>query len=474
MQRIFSLGVYAPIRCIIIIAVLVLPGWQIMYGQKPVNKVFQQSNYVKRVSWNILFGNNTDFTDRKQAIQNVKDSLVRYYNYNHHDTIPVFDSALYCPCDSLLYNLNMRFVDGSGGSVSSPPPAKPGPDGSGDYVAIQYISNNNPILEMEPNEKPPARLNMSRIPLIFSGVNDTNVLAIIDTGIDTAVFSPNVKKLLWKSTTQEATMYNFLPRQNLYNFKDDHKSRHGTVVTAIALKALSTGGTGTQYPKIMILKALDSNKRGSIFSVSCALSYARKNKATVVNASLGYYGKADSVLLHYIQLCKSNAGRPILIFAAAGNTPMSGNLTNNCTSPGTGNQLTTTRTFFPASWSPQLKHVITVTGLNIWGGSCYFQNYSKKFVTLGVSNRKSGQGRMQGGCCSYKVPFRDNYYTGSSFATPVACGMLMRYMLNNNFSTRQLLHAIAFPGDGPTGNIIHQGTPAVTVDGKYLVFPVNP
>lgn len=473
MQRILSLGVYAPIRYIIIIAALVLPACQNIYGQKPVNKVFQQSNYVKRVSWNILFGNNTDFTDRKQAIQNVKDSLVRYYNYNYHDTIPVFDSALYCPCDSLLYNLNMRFVDGSGGSVSSPPPAKPGPDGSGDYVAIQYISNNNPILEMEPNEKPPARLNMSRIPLIFSGVNDTNVLAIIDTGIDTAVFSSNVKKLLWKSTTQEATMYNFLPRQNLYNFKDDHKSRHGTVVTAIALKALSTGGTGTQYPKIMILKALDSNKRGSIFSVSCALSYACKNKATVVNASLGYYGNSDPVLLHYIKRCNSNTSKPILIFAAAGNMSGERNV-DLCHSPRSENQLTTIRTFFPASWSPQLKHVITITGLNILGRSCYYQNYSKKFVTLGVSNRRSGQGRMQGGCCSYKVPFSNKYYEGSSFATPVACGMLMRYMLNNRISTKQLIYELAFPGDGPTGNIIHQGTPAVTVDGKYLVFPVNP
>jgi hypothetical protein len=482
MQRIFSLGVYAPIRYIIIIA-LVLPGWQIMYGQDTPK--FQNSGNKPKppkiqapldsvVSWNILFRQNTNAAARALAIGNVKDSLTSYYLLNYPRIKPVFDSAIYCPCDSLLYNLNVRFVDGQdGGSLSSPTPPKPGPAGTGDYVAIQHISNNNFVEEMEPD----GRLDTAhKHPIALSFLGNTyynkSVLAVIDTGIDTTLFPPNFSRLIWRRSGPGNTMYNFLPHQNTDSLRDDHRGRHGTLVTALALKAYATGVINPTYPRIMILKALDAKKRGSVFSVSCALSYARQNNATVVNASLGYLGESDPVLRYYIKQCDNSANNPILIFAAAGNMP--GERTVDlCHTPRLDNQLTDLNTFYPACWSTQLKHVITITGLNGIGQSCYYQNYSNKFVSLGVKNIFREDGQVQGTCGSYKAPFNGYNYEGSSLATPIACGLLMRNMRQRGLNTRQLILAIAFPGNGPTGNIINQGPPLATRGGKYLVFPIK-
>ncbi|HEX6428816.1 MAG TPA: S8/S53 family peptidase [Niastella sp.] len=477
MQRIFSLGAYAPIRYIII-AVLMLPGWQILYGQNPTRLQHPATNANQQIkktfpySWNILFNKNTNAATRKLIIKRIQDSLVKYCQKNHPDTIPEFDSPVYCPCDSLLYNIRYMFY---GGSVSSPLGVQP-VAGGGDELAIQFISKNDSITKMEPDviagPYPRKRSISLNLPV---GIIWRGVLAVIDTGIDTTLFSSNISGLLWRKPGQGSTIYNFLPHQNPDSLRDNHGGRHGTLVTTLALKALSTIGKGNLYPKIMVLKALDSNKIGSVFSVSCALSYARQNKATVVNASLGYYGESNELLLHYIKKCSGKSGNPTLIFAAAGNIITEEHLDNKlCNKPRSDNQLTNSRTFFPASWSPLLKHVITITGLDSMGLSCYYQNYSNEFVTLGVLNKKTSQGRIPGECCSYKAPFNNRTYEGSSFATPIACGLLMRYMLNNGFNTTQLIEKIAFQGNPPTGNIIYRGTQGATKDGKYLVFPVKP
>ena len=483
MQRIFPVGVYAPIRYIIIIAVLILPGWQIMYGQdttknvkKSDNKASQQIQYAKAYSWNILFKPKTNAAARKKAITRIQDSLISYFINNHHDTIPKFDRPVYCPCDTLLINLNIKFVNGSGGSVSSPLAVET-VKAEGDYLDIQYISNNDPIKKMEPDINPGPYPKTRSIKLSSLGKANPNnsVLAVIDTGLDTTLFPLNISRLLWRrNTSATGTIYNFLPHKDPYRLKDDHGGRHGTFVTALALIAYSKGVTKPTYPRIMILKALDHNKTGSIFSVSCALSYARQNNATVVNASLGYYGECDSVLLHYIKQCNSKPSNPILIFAAAGNKLEDRDSAIICKPADPANRLTNSNTFYPASCSPELNHVITITGLNKSGKSCYYQNYSNEVVTLGVKNVENDSlGQILGGCCSYIAPFNKKRYEGSSFATPVACGMLLRYMLKRDFTTRQLINDIAYQGDTPTGNIIYRGTSGVTIDGKYLVFPVK-
>src|SRR6185295_9672097 len=134
------------------------------------------------------------------------------------------------------------------------------------------------------------------------------------------------------------TLTNFLPGQETRGFFDDHIKKHGTAVTAIALRALETANA---YPRIMILKALDSNKTGSVFSVSCALSYAAQNNVTVINASLGYYsqGPVDPILQKYVLLCTNRQPNPAFVFAAAGNTRGDRNQGNFCLVPPASNEL---------------------------------------------------------------------------------------------------------------------------------------
>jgi hypothetical protein len=116
-----------------------------------------------------------------------------------------------------------------------------------------------------------------------------------------------------------------------------------------------------------------------------------------------------------------------------------------------------------------LKNVITITGLNAFGKSCYYQNYSNTFVSLGVINKNSVDGQVRGKCCSYKAPFSGKYYEGSSLATPIACGLLLRYMVNNNVKTKLLILQMENVGEGPIWSIIHRATSVPTRDCKCSI-----
>src|SRR5690242_11067997 len=104
MQRIFSLGVYAPIRYIII-AVLVLSGCQIMYGQqtktdqkpgrKSGNKAYPKPTIVQTASWNILFKEKSTYKTREVAIKKIQDALKLYYR-PYPLIKPDFHLSVYC------------------------------------------------------------------------------------------------------------------------------------------------------------------------------------------------------------------------------------------------------------------------------------------------------------------------------------------------------------------------------------------
>jgi hypothetical protein len=248
-------------------------------------------------------------------------------------------------------------------------------------------------------------------------------LAVIDTGIDTSYFSPEIRRLM---TPQ--SVYNVVGG-NVHSFRDDHPGRHGTIVTGLALQAIKdeneklpqTNGKNP-LPTLMILKALDSNKRGSTFTVSCALSYAIQHKAAIINASLGYYDyrhTIDSVFRHYVELAKT---KTIPLFAAAGNLFTTKDPTLVCHDAAVSNLLEYRRRFYPACFSTDFDNVLTVTGVTKFHGSCFYQNYSSTYVTLGVRQIKEGL------CCHFSLPFAVG--EGTSFATPVACGTALSYILN--------------------------------------------
>src|SRR2546423_6494361 len=400
-------------------------------------------------SWNILLKEGTSHQSASDAILSVENYILNYLKNINPDWRANFQ-VFFCPCDSLLYNLAAHPVDGVGQSVSPPAGGPQPPAPSGD---ILYVNLNNP-LDQDDVYSRDYKLDSAKINLRPANEPSSKVLAIIDTGIDTTRLNSDMRKLIWQPPAGGLKLFNFLGG-NPIDFKDDHPVKHGTAVAVLALNAISDGA----YPQLMVLKALDKNKKGSTFTVSCALSYAIQNKADVINASLGYYEmqrNVDLILKEYLLKCDTVKPKRIYVFAAAGNLPGPHPSSAYCSHPGIGNELNPNRLFYPACFSDRMNHVISVTGLSDPRTGCFFQNYSKQFVTLGVLN--------QTGCCKFYVPFLAAGYEGSSFATPVATGMAMRLLISG---TPDILDCI---------NAIQQTAPSnpVTKNGHYIIYPGNP
>jgi len=409
------------------------------------------------VSWNVLFQPGSDAATRSQQIAIIKDYIRNYlavYNFT-----PSFREQ-FCPCDSTLYNINAIPVLGSGQSLIPPPPPPPPPHGSGD----NFVATLNHTFVLDSVSKVDTE-NIAKIHLNNVSVNTSRLLAIMDTGLDTTFFDSKIRELLWTSSTG-MTLRNFTfdnPFHNLDYFRDDNPGKHGTAVTTIALQAM---GATTTYPGLMVLKVLNNNESGTTFNVGCAMSYAIQNHATIINASLGYYTdnpEPDPVLNRYLARCNEQQDS-IFVFAAAGNLP-SPHMLPLCTSPTpSSNELLgspTNRLFYPACFSDALPNVITVTGLRDLSGSCIYQNYSSRYVSLGVKNDQQS-------CCIFTLSSIHMGFEGSSFATPVVSGKVMWAMLNHPgvtaLTVRQALNTVT----QKASTLIN-----VTKDGTFLQIGRN-
>jgi len=387
----------------------------------------------RSLSWNILLKKGDNAMAEIARVEN--DVKTRFPLINFQ-----FD-VFYCPCDSLLYNLAATAFDGSGNAIVPPPSPGGPPAPSGD---ILYISNNNRIVDNDT-----LRNAVSEKPTAIKGVigvdpkNGDNILGILDTGLDTTRFSPSIGKLIWKPAPGKP-QYNFVTGV-VNDYFDNNHGKHGTGVTALALHQMV--GMDTILPRIMVLKVLDGDKSGTTFTVSCGLSYAIKNGARILNASLGYYetnGVVDSVFRHYIEMATTLKSRPITVFAAAGNTSVI-DPSSVCNDAPASNELVTRRLFYPACFSQEFSNLITVAGVNKATGVCSYQNFSSTFVNYGVKNVAN--------CCFFKVPVLQNAVTGSSFATPVVAGMAMRAR-NITIGNFLLAHSTITP---PLNNKIQGG-----------------
>src|SRR5688500_4090637 len=119
------------------------------------------------------------------------------------------------------------------------------------------------------------------------------------------------------------------------------------------------------------------------------MSFAIHNRVGLINACLGYYGKLDSVLEHYVLLAvKSNI--PFIVADGKVKIDEPTKVCEQQSNP--GNELTETRTFFPASFCKgdysERGNIVSVTGFSSLNWHCHYQNYSKRYVTLGVLNEQ--------------------------------------------------------------------------------------
>lgn len=347
----------------------------------------------------------------------------------------------FCSCkDTLLWNLTADLeIDGTGGSLPSNPPPPDKTKVGGD-IFDEIDSNGNLTPQKETSIIDPTS------PVSFGGqttFTDSVILGIIDTGIDSALFSDDTRTRLFATEAGRRLAVNVIPGADSNNYYDDNHVKHGTSVAAIALKAaFDLQGTtpSARLPKLMIIRAMDKDGNGTTLSLSCALSYAVRHHAQLVNASLGYYGQPNTVLTHYLNMASENN---LLLVAAAGNADTFEGTPCN-TGVNTANLLKPGRLFFPACQSidSRLK-IITVTGMQdaAAGTPCYWQNYSDVYVNIGVQNNL-----QTAECCVYRPNYihRPQGLTGSSFATPVVSGELSYMILKGGsfHSTREFINML--------------------------------
>lgn len=455
----------------IMLAVSVMVFIMLACERKTKVKIYNFPNFV---NWNVTTDPNASDDEKKRALDSVLNYVrgLKYPDstgkereqgnnggggrkklYSKTDSIKVYT----CPCDPNLTNItaNLIVIDSSGDITVKPPPPPRIP------TIIQAPTTPNPPTSGSEGDPLTQTIKQGvRIKGFPGTVSKQGILAIMDTGLDTTLFDPQIRSMIWQEPVPGNTLYNFLPGENPKILLDDNASKHGSAATAIALTQATN-----QSPRIMVLKVLDAHGHGSVFSVSCGLAYARKNNASVINASLGYYGERDSVFSRYFTKIYDST----VIVAAAGNDTIKPHENEKlCYQPvKPSNELTKHHLFFPACFSASTEDLISVTGLTgnkdaIW--PCYYQNYSDVFVTLGVLKSDTG-------CCTMSVPFLPNPVEGSSFVAPVVSGKIVNYIIQNGFKPTTKLYLQGIGVNNAAPSVINETTlPPVkyTVRGQYI------
>ena len=130
---------------------------------------------------------------------------------------------------------------------------------------------------------------------------------------------------------------------------------------------------------------------------------------------------------------------------------------NDANLPISGHELTSSRLFYPACYSTDFpENVVTVAGLNTRLGPCYYQNYSNRYVTIGVMNTKS--------CCFFNSLVDQFGVEGSSYAAPVASGRIGALKVGEPARRTGLFYV---------GSLIMSRVPGITtseraITGKYV------
>ena len=137
------------------------------------------------------------------------------------------------------------------------------------------------------------------------------VIAIIDTGVD--ITHPDLKDNIWtKEGTDDEHGYDFV--NSTTKMRDNNS--HGTHVAGIAAAANNGVGIVGANPRalIMPITVMQSDGTGDMATIVKGIDYAVKNKANVLNLSLGTYANSNA-MRQALEIAYQSA----VIVAAAGN-----------------------------------------------------------------------------------------------------------------------------------------------------------
>lgn len=268
----------------------------------------------------------------------------------------------------------------------------------------------------------------------LTNTSSRSTLAVVDTGVQIN----NTPLRFWTSDAPNPCKGGPGERQIGWDFvgrdsqpDDDNAFLHGSTVSLLAREQ-------TASASFMILKAFNHEGIAQLDRILCALWYAKKNKAHVVNLSFGYYGEDIPLFRYFLDYL---GRQKIVVVAAAGNRMDFDGFPNDIG----------VKSFYPACYSSDLPNVLTVTTVRcVEETSCdceesglarlCFQlrkafgllkhslvpheNFSNQFVTLGVL--PAGRNGV------FRNPFNSSFTVeGSSFVTPVVSGMLAEIYASN-------------------------------------------
>ncbi len=422
------------------------------------------------INWNLSFSPSSAH-DSTQIVQAFEDSLQNYVHGINSAGNLTFQLH-YCPCDSFLTNIDATLTYGSGNSVPPPPP-NPNPGPKGDYTLGNNFNMSIPDFA-DTNIIDTSKLFKHTESLLTGPVmpHINRTIAVIDTGLDTLLFRQSYPNAIWNGNllwqdTDKPTLFSVVVDESTNNLLDKGHVKHGTAAAEIILTQIKQIPQN-RIPQIMSIRAFDDSERGSIYTVSCALSYAIKHHADFINASWGYFGHEDSILKKYLIRASDSS---IRIIAAAGNTPGFHNPKSICgTTENTINSLDRLKgndsLFYPACFAPEIPNLISVSQLNqvdpVHPGQivpCFYQNYSAIYVTVGaIENNNSVYESSE--CCTFNIPFLHWPIEGSSFATPVVTAIMFSDVPDKRIDIKSYININGLPMSGK----------AYTNNGKYFSF----
>lgn len=328
---------------------------------------------------------------------------------------------------TVIHNEGIRAGTVSGGS-----------QGVGEDTLAQYSLN---FIQHLPVDALPSlrqfEFGDSRPPVSGNG-KDTIVVAVLDTGVDTAQVMRG--EYVWENRQEKNSAIpdadrNCYPKDvagwnfvnNSPNIHDDNINLHGTLVSEYIAEQFRS--SSKNFVQIMALKTHDNQGRGDLFSSICALHYAMDKGANIINASWGFYYYQDNPHPYLDSLITTvMRQKGILFVTASGNkidevdayaraiyqkkhgVPIPDSLLRNLE----------IHNFYPACLAAETNNVLVATTTD---GRLVSptQNYSDVYVDFGVIADSVDTAFMK-----FQVPFTTNplFISGSSFATAILTGKI--------------------------------------------------
>lgn len=359
----------------------------------------------------------------------------------------------FCPCDPALRYYPDLDIDAVIKSGDPEVDLRKGGGGAGDTIRLANVLNFSPgyVLQLDSTYDSKYIDTLTRFEALASTFPQPRALtpgetplrvAIFDTGFDTTVGIARVSYPTSDPTTP-CPAHNFTGDKAIgaaLNDEpyDDDPAHHGTKVTTMLMSQL-----GDAPVEIMPIKVLKANGSGNLLDFLCGLASfdSTRRRVDVINISMGFYSLLDPAAEKLVTAYLRQTGARI--FAAAGN--------RNANVDGWERMEGTSSTdlrnldvrkyrFYPASYSsaslPQLLSVTTavLTPTDNYD-KCPTQNFSGTLVDVAVlSNSNDECGLMVGPSGTGPTRSLRCGGKGSSFATPILAGQVVRHWITHRGS----------------------------------------